>query len=326
MMSARSWKHRSIAAGVAGLAVALALVGCSSTSGSTPMASSTASGAGSSSFFTTVQSEDAKVLSSVTVNDAARAALPASVRSSGTLVVGTQISAPETFYAPNSTTLIGDETTLIQAISKALGLTAKPQVVQFDELIPGLTSKRFNATIGAMNDTSARQATVRFIDYYNAGVGFIVRKGNPAHVTSPSSLCGLSVNVQLGTTQEALAKSQSTTCEADGKKPVKIVYAQSNAQQQVELQSGRVDVYIADSPTAAYVAAQHPDQFEQADASQAIDPAPYGIGVNPSDAPLATAIQKALQGLIDSGAYGQILKNWGLSSGALSSATINAGK
>jgi polar amino acid transport system substrate-binding protein len=242
------------------------------------------------------------------------------------LKIGTQSSAPENFYAPGTTDLIGDEATLMRAIAKTLGLTPKFQVVQFDELIPGLTSKRFDLTIGAMNDTKERQKTIDFVDYYNAGIGIVVKKGNPKNVTGPKSFCGLAVNVQLGTTQEALAKAQSKKCTANGKKAVKIVYAKSNGQQQAELKSGRVSVYLADSPTAAYVAGQHPNEFEQADANTAIEAAPYGIGFNKDSTDLAKAVQGALNELIENGTYGKIMKTWGLQSGALDKATLNGGK
>lgn len=287
---------------------------------------SSGSAPGSSAFFTKVESEDAASIAAVKVDTAAQALLPTSVKSSGTLKVGTQISAPENFYAPGTTNLVGDEATLMRAIAAALGLKADFQVVQFDELIPGLTSKRFDTTIGAMNDTKARQATITFVDYYNAGIGIIVAKGNPKDVTGPDSFCGLNVNVQLGTTQEALAKSQSAKCTSEGKKAVNIIYAKTNAQQQAEVQSGRADVYLADSPTAAYVAGQNPDLFEQADASTAIEAAPYGIGFNKSNDALAKAVQEALNGLISGGTYGKIMQTWGLTSGALTTATINGGK
>lgn len=313
-------------------AVVLAACGSSSSSSSSG-AGSAGAGAGSSSsssssgsFFTTVQKTDAATVAGVTTDASARAMLPAALKSSGSLTIGTQNSAPETFYAPGTSTLIGDEVTLMKAISKTLGLTPKFDVVQFDELIPGLQSKRFGVTIGAMNDTKKRQATISFVDYFNAGIGIVVKKGNPKHITGPSSLCGVAVNVQLGTTQEALAKSQSSTCTSEGKKPVTIIYAQSNAQQQAELQSGRVDVYLADTPTAAYVAAQHPDLFEQADANNAIEAAPYGIGFNKSDSGLGSAVQAALNHLIKSGAYGKILTAWGLQSGAVKQATLNGGQ
>lgn len=288
--------------------------------------SSSGSAPGSGAFFQKVESQDAASIGGVKVDSAAQAMLPASVKGAGVLKVGTQISAPETFYAPGTTNLVGDETTLMRAIAAALGLKADFQVVQFDELIPGLTSNRFDLTIGAMNDTKARQATITFVDYFNAGIGIVVAKGNPKHVTGPESFCGLNVNVQLGTTQEALAKSQSTKCLADGKKAVNIIYAKTNAQQQAEVQSGRADVYLADTPTAAYVAGQNPTLFEQADAATAIEAAPYGIGFNKSSDALVKAVQAALNGLIADGPYGKILQTWGLSSGALTTAAINGGK
>lgn len=328
--------HRVVLAGALVMAASTALAACSSSApsgnaspnGGTTAASpaATPASAAGGSFYTKVEAADAATLASISTDAALHAKLPASVKSAGSMTVGTQISAPETFDAPETTNLIGDEVTLMKGIAKTLGVTPKFQVVQFDELIPGLQSKRFDLTIGAMNDTKARQATITFVDYFNAGIGMIVKKGNPSNITGPASLCGVTVNAQVGTTQAALAQDQSKKCQADGKKPVTIVFAQTNAQQLAELKSGRVAVYLADTPTAAYVAAQNPDEFAQADASNAIEAAPYGIGFNKSNTALASSVQGALNKMIADGSYGKILDAWGLQSGAITQATINGGK
>lgn len=291
-----------------------------------PSVSASTTGSAPSDFFTTVQAADTATLAAVQPDSLLAGQLPAKTKSSGTLTIGTQISAPETFYAPDGTTLIGDEQTLIKAIAKTLGLTPKFQVAQFAQLIPGLSSNRYDMTVGAMNDTKKRQATISFVDYFNAGIGFLAQKGNPKSVTGPDGFCGLAVTVQLGTTQEAFAKQQSTKCTDAGKKAIKIAYAPTDDESLAALQSGRADVYIVDSPTGAYIQSQHSDKFEQIDPNKVYDSGPFGLGFNKADPDLMKAVQGALNKLIADGTYAKVLQAWGLQSGAVQTATINGGQ
>ena len=328
-----SIRPRRVAGVLGGVAAAVLLAACSSSASSgssaasgdsaasSPAAASSASGSASS--LASVETSSNALLAAVTPDAAAQALLPATVKSSGNLNIGTQIAAPETFYESDGSTLTGDEYILASAIAKELGLTPKFNVVQFDELIPGLTAGRFDMTIGAMNDTAVREKTMNFIDYYEAGIGMVVKAGNPDNITGPSSLCGHSVTVQLGTTQQTFAESQSKACTSAGKGAVTIVYGQTNAQQEAEVTSGRVDVYLGDTPTAAYIAEQNPADFQQAAANTPIESAPYGIGFEKSQSKVMDAVQAALNKLISTGTYGKLMQAWSLQSGEVTTAKIN---
>ena len=87
------------------------------------------------------------------------------------------------------------------------------------------------------------------------------------------------------------------------------------------LVAGRIDAYLADSPVVAYAVKQTGDKFEKVGQDQ--DAAPYGIALPKDPAALTTTMQQAMQKLIDSGAYKQILDNWGVSSGAITTSAVN---
>ena len=55
------------------------------------------------------------------------------------------------------------------------------------------------------------------------------------------------------------------------------------------------------------------------------DAAPYGFAVQKGSG-MAEAVQEALQALIDDGTYLEILTKAGFEAGAITEATINAGK
>ena len=77
----------------------------------------------------------------------------------------------------------------------------------------------------------------------------------------------------------------------------------------------------ADSPIIAYAIAQTNGQLEQL--GDVFSSAPQGIVVSKDDTALTTAIQKAVQKLIDDGTYGKILAAWGNQAGAVKTAELN---
>src|SRR5690606_22459303 len=89
----------------------------------------------------------------------------------------------------------------------------------------------------------------------------------------------------------------------------------------VALASGRLDAYMADTPVAEYAVKITGDKFEKVGADVGV--APYGIAVPKEPAELTTAVQAALQKLMDDGDYVKILANWGLDDAAIAKAEVN---
>ena len=82
-----------------------------------------------------------------------------------------------------------------------------------------------------------------------------------------------------------------------------------------DLRTGGSDANFSDFPVAAEDAAQSEGDLEVVEPQ--IDPEPYGIGVAKGSAELNDAIADALQAIIDSGEYGDILAKWDLEAVAL---------
>jgi len=267
------------------------------------------------------------VAASVQTDQELAASVPAAIRNRGTLIVGALMQQqPEDFYAEDGRTPIGFEVDLASALARALGLKVEYQTMAFDALIPALRSGRVDMTMSAMNDTKPREKTISFVDYFNAGITMLARKGNPDHITGPESLCGQAVSVQAGTTQQAFAESQSAACKAAGKEPVAIVISSSTEQQEESLRTGRFAVILYDTPNTIYIAqvAGNGRLFQAIDYPP-INGGPYGIGVAKENSALLSVIQKAMQKLMETGVYGKILAAWGMTAGAIPKATVNAG-
>ena len=298
-------------AGVVAIAAALAVSGCSSKK--SPSASSTSPSSSAASGSSSAAGPDA----------ALTAMVPSAIKSAGAIKVATDASyAPNEFFDKDGKTIIGMDVDLGNAIAAKLGVKANFQNVKFDNIIPGLAGGSYDLGMSSFTDTKDREKTVDFVTYFSAGESLIVAKGNPKHITGPDlSLCGLTVAVEKGTTEESEVPALSKKCTDAGKKGVTALSSDDQNQANLALQSGRADVGSADSPVAEYAVKQSNGAFEIAGSSY--ENAPYGIAVPKNSGQFAQAIQGALKDLIADGTYKQILDKWGISAGAITTPQIN---
>ncbi len=306
--------------GVVSIAAALLVSGCSSKkspstgSSGTPTTGSTSSAPSTGSVAPSTGGASGQDLSAM---------LPASIKSSGTINIATDASyAPNEFFDTDGKTIIGMDVDLGNAIAKKLGVKANFQNVTFDNIIPGLAGGKYDLGMSSFTDTKEREQTVDFVTYFSAGESLIVAQGNPKGVTGPDlTLCGLTVAVEKGTTEESEVPALSKKCTDAGKKAVTALSTDDQNAANLALQSGRADVVSADSPVAEYAVKQSGGKFEIA--GKSYETAPYGIAVPKNSGDFAKAIQAALQSLMADGTYKQILEKWGIADGGITTPTIN---
>jgi polar amino acid transport system substrate-binding protein len=133
-------------------------------------------------------------------------------------------------------------------------------------------------------------------------------------------LCGKSVSVEKGTTEQEESEAQSKKCSKAGKPAVKVLSFPDQNGANLALSSGRAEVGMADSPIADYQVKQSNGQFKLV--GKEYEAAPYGLAI-PKQLGLTKPIQAALKAVIADGTYAKVLAKWGLQSGALTSATID---
>jgi polar amino acid transport system substrate-binding protein len=261
-------------------------------------------------------------------DDAIAAALPDKYKQSGTIVVATDASyAPNEFLPEGSNDPIGMDIDLANALGQVMGLKVTIEPASFDGIIAGINAGRYDMSLSSFTDTKAREESVNFVTYFNAGTSTMVLAGNPQNIKTVTDLCGRPVGAENGTTQLSLlndATVDGSVVKActDAGKPAPV--AQGFPKQtdvNSALAAGRIDAYLADSPVVAYAVKQTGDKFEMVGEDQGT--APYGIALPKDPAALTTTVQQAMQKLIDSGAYQKILDNWGVSSGAITTSVIN---
>lgn len=247
--------------------------------------------------------------------------VPSDIRSKGTLTVAADATyAPNEFIAPDGKTVIGMDADMAKAIGQVMGLKVNMVNATFDTILPGLASGKYDLGMSSFTDTIEREKTVNFVTYFIAGTSFYVKASGGPNITKLADLCGHTVSVEKGTTQQADATAQSGKCRSAGKPAVTVqVYNDQNAVN-LALSSGRAQVAMADSPVAEYQVKQSNGAFKISGPSYGN--APYGIAV-PKNTGMTQPTLAAVQHLIADGTYMQILKKWGLTSGAISNPGIN---
>jgi len=249
------------------------------------------------------------------------AEVPQSIQAKGTLTVASDATyAPMEFVATNGHTVVGVDADLAQAIGSVLGLKLKVVNATFDTIIPGLQSGKYDLGMSAFTDTKARQKVVDFVTYFSAGTSFYVKASGGPSIQTLADLCGKTVSVENGTTEQTDATAQDAKCKKAGKPGVKVSAFPDQNAANLAIASGRAQVGMADSPVAAYIVKQSKGQFKLS--GKAYGTAPYGIAI-PKGNGMAKPVLEAVKLLMKNGTYKSILAKWGAQGGAISNPQIN---
>nr|WP_303795821.1 ABC transporter substrate-binding protein [Bifidobacterium catenulatum] len=259
-------------------------------------------------------------ISSVKKDDKIAAMLPKAITEDGKLIIGMDTSyAPAEFLAEDGKTAMGFDVDLAKAMGNVFGLETEALTSNFDSIIPSVGSK-YDLGISSFTITKERSKAVDFVSYLNNGNAYIVRKGNPTDVDI-KHLCGKTVAVQSGTTQEDSVKKVSEQCKTNAKDAVDILSYKRMTDMTTAVVTGKADASYSGVAGNGYAVRLSDGRLEITGGN--IDGALEGIVIHKGDTQTAKAVQAAVQKLIDDGTYMKILKNWGSDVGAVKTAEIN---
>jgi polar amino acid transport system substrate-binding protein len=252
-------------------------------------------------------------------NEDAAALLPSSVAARRVLRVAIPTNEPPTqFYQEGTRYLTGVNPDIARLIGEALGLDVDIKVVNFDSIIPGMAAGRYDMTVSSMTPTDKRIAVIDFVDYLQVGNAIVVAKGAPA--LTPDTLCGKRVGVLIGSYQLTTnIPDYDQKCVSAGAPPIDAAQFQDTRQAISALTSARLDAVLADSPILEYAATQDPGIA----VAQKYDFTPVAVGVA-KEPPLVNAVAAALDTVITSTAYREVLTKYGLDSAKITQARVNA--
>ena len=225
----------------------------------------------------------------------------------GTLTVGTAAEY-EPFEYMEDGQYKGFDLDLIQDIAKKLGLTVEFANVDFDTIVPGVSSgAKYDVGIGAITVTPERKKEVDFTDSYYMDDQAIVTMKDNADITGDNykeklDSADAKIAVQSGSTAEAFAKENFPKAELVPFKNATDCFSALQAGQSVALVTNR-------SVAAQLVATS----FDNEQVIKLISTGEeYAIAVNKDNAGLKDAINKALKELTDDGTVDSLMGQYNI--------------
>ena len=218
-------KAKKIVALVAAAAMVLSMAACGSTDNS---------------------SSDAK--------DGSAAAETTKTSDSDTLVMATNATFPPYEYVDGEECK-GIDIEIAQAIADAMGKKLEVDDIDFDSIIPAITTGKADMALAGMTVTDERKENVDFSDSYATGVQVIIVPED-SDITSPDDLANdKMIGVQQGTTGHIYC---SDTPEKGGFGEDHVTAYPNGASAIQALQTGKVDAVVIDNEPAKAFVAENP--------------------------------------------------------------------
>lgn len=219
------------------------------------------------------------------------------VKKAGKLMVAVDTTYPPMEYVEGDKT-VGYDVDLANELGKKMGVKVEFVKVDWNGIITGLVSKRYDVIMSSMNITEERLKEVNFVEYARMSQVFVAKKG--VSIKTEADLAGKTVLVQDGTTSHDYAKTV---------KSVKEIISYGGATEAFQaLKNGKGEVVIIDEPVGLYYAAKDAATF--AITGRAMEPEPVGIAIRKEDKDLAAALEKALADAKADGSYKKIAQTW----------------
>ncbi|MBQ1552177.1 MAG: transporter substrate-binding domain-containing protein [Clostridia bacterium] len=156
---------------------------------------------------------------------------------------------PYEYVEGEDATILGIDAELAALIAEKLGLTLRIENVEFDSIIGGVQTGKYDMGMAGMTVTEERLQNVNFSTPYTTAVQSVIVKGDSA-ITSIDDIVGdgsMKIGVQQGTTGAIYAE--------DDYGAENIINYKNGPDAVQALLSGKVDCVIIDNePAKAYVA------------------------------------------------------------------------
>ena len=225
-----------------------------------------------------------------------------SVRKAGKLVIGTSPDFPPFEMLDDSGNVIGIEIEIMELICQELGVELEIKTMDFDSVLPGVQTGKFDVGVSGISVTPAREKNTLFTDpYCLAAQAIVVTSGSP--ITCKADLEGKTVSVQTGTTAEEFCMSNGYDVKAFA----------ANADAEAALTVGKVDAWVIDDLTAAEMVASYNEDHPDAPLvilSEAMTTEPYAFAFAQGNDELVAKIDEILQGLLADGTIAKIFEEY----------------
>ncbi|MDR3639297.1 MAG: ABC transporter substrate-binding protein/permease [Isosphaeraceae bacterium] len=235
----------------------------------------------------------------------------ARVKRQGVLRYGSDKEGGGPYAFPNPESpreVTGFEVELMEAVGRDLG--AKPVFAQgqWDRLLQELTSYHVDAVVNGYEWTETRARDyLATRPYYVYQLQLLARKGGP--IGSWKDLTKPNPRGRPWTVGVLVSSAADTFANEQGSEHVRVVHFDGATDAMIAVQNGQCDATLQDLPAALF----YRDRFPALGfAGEPIGHGYYVIFVRRDDVALRDAIDRSLQGLIDSGSLRKLYERYGL--------------
>jgi glutamine transport system substrate-binding protein len=194
---------------------------------------------------------------------------------------------------------VGFDIDLWDAVAKDLKLEYKLQPMDFSGILPALQTKNIDVALAGITITEERKKAIDFSDgYYDSGFMLMVPTNSP--IKGAADLKGKSLSLKIGTSAATYAKANFEGTDLRLFPNIDSAY--------LELQTGRVDAAMHDTPNVLYYIATAGKGRVKAVGTQMMAQQ-YGIAF-PQGSPLVAKVNAALAKIKSDGRYAAIYKKW----------------
>lgn len=206
---------------------------------------------------------------------------------------------PFEFIDEESGDLVGFDIDLVTALAEETGYEVEFETLEFDGIVAGISSGRFDVAIAGMTITEEREEEIDFTQpYYEAGLILAVKDGTD-DIESIDDIDGKTVATRNGSTsQDYLEENTDADIEA--------FPAITEAYQNVL--AGRADAVLYDLPNVQYYAEKDADG-EIVTVGEKLTGEDYGVAFT-KGSELRDEFDDALTELKENGTYDDIYEEW----------------
>lgn len=216
--------------------------------------------------------------------------------------------ATDSKYAPFSMEINGKyegiDVEILEAVSKEAGFEYELKPMDFNAIIPGLTSNQLDGAIAGMSITDERKNSLDFSDeYFESGLSIVV-KGNNTTINGVADLKDKVVAVKKGTAGEKWA------LDNEGQYNLDVKHFDDSPSMYLAVQGGNADFALEDYPVIAYKIKVDANN-ELKIAGDKVTTAQYGFAVNKGkNTELMSKFKAGLKAIKENGKYDEILSKY----------------
>jgi len=221
------------------------------------------------------------------------------------LKIATEGAYPPFNFMDAAGKLQGLDVDIANAVCAKMEVKCTIVAQDWDGIIPGLQSGKYDAIVASMSITPEREKEIDFSDkYYSSKLSILTKSDNGIADASEKSLAGKTIGAQSSTPQADLAE------KLYGKHGASVKLYPSQDEADMDLSSGRIDAIIADK---FYLASWLKDTGKGC--CKIAGDLPEGqtdiaVGLRKDDPKLKERVNKAIGEMMEDGTYKNIVSKY----------------